>query len=340
MSVFTPVSTEGLASWLGHYAIGRLVDFEGISAGVQNSNFFVTTTLGRYVLTLFESIPRSELPYYLYLMAHLAHHGLPVPAPIANRDDEYLGTLSGRPAALVARLSGRSDMSPAPERCARVGAMLAGLHLAGLSYRRRQPHPRGTAWRAQTAARLRPSLSAGDRRLLDAELAFQARQDDSKLPSGVIHADLFRDNVLWDGEHIGGVIDFYFAGHDTLLFDVAVTVNDWCSTADGELDPERCAALLDAYHAERPFTSEERSAWPASLRAAALRFWLSRAEDFHLPKSGELVLVKNPDEYREILIRRTAHACPLPSRQPHDPIPAQHGARVFSPTTPHGTDAS
>ncbi|MCL4758106.1 MAG: homoserine kinase [Rhodocyclaceae bacterium] len=336
MSVFTPVSSDSLAGWLGHYAIGRLVDFEGIPAGVQNSNFFVTTTLGRYVLTLFEAIPRSELPYYLYLMAHLAHHGLPVPAPIANRDDEYLGTLSGRPAALVARLSGRSDMAPTPARCARVGAMLAGLHLAGLSYRRRQSHPRGAEWRSQTAARLRPSLPAADRRLLDAELAFQERQDYSQLPCGVIHADLFRDNVLWDGEHIGGVIDFYFAGHDVLLFDVAVTVNDWCSTADGELDAERCTALLGAYHAERPFTGAERTFWPALLRAAALRFWLSRAEDFHLPKSGELVMVKNPDEYRDILIRRAAHVLELPS----DPNPGVGGARAVAPKTGIRPDAS
>ncbi|MFN3986192.1 MAG: homoserine kinase [Rhodocyclaceae bacterium] len=312
MSVFTPVSPERLSEWLTGYAIGRLVELQGISAGVQNSNFFVTTTLGRYVLTLFETIPRAELPFYLYLTAHLAHHGLPVPAPIANRDNEYLGTLSDKPAALVARLSGRSEMAPGAAHCARVGAMLAGLHLAGQSYGRRQDNPRGPEWRLRTAARLQGHLPADDQAMLDAELDFQARQDYSPLPFGVVHADLFRDNVLWDGDHIGGVIDFYFAGNDALLFDVAVTVNDWCSTADGHLDEALTRALLDAYHAERPFTTDERACWQAMLRAAALRFWLSRAEDLHLPKPGELVTVKDPGEYRRILALRAEHAPPLP----------------------------
>jgi len=312
MSVFTSISAETLSGWLSRYAIGRLVSFEGISAGVQNSNFFVTTTLGRYVLTLFESIPRSELPYYLYLMAHLAHHGLPVPAPIANRDNEYLGTLSEKPAALVARLSGASVMDPEPAHCGRVGAMLAGLHLAGMSYGRRQENPRGAEWRARTGHRLRPYLPAAELDLLDTELAFQADIQFASLPRGAIHGDLFRDNVLWDGERIGGVIDFYFAGHDALLFDIAVTTNDWCTLPDGELDPSRTDALLTAYHAERPFTKEELAAWPAMLRAAALRFWLSRAEDFHLPKPGEMVQVKDPGAYRDLLKSRIDHTHPLP----------------------------
>jgi homoserine kinase type II len=311
MSVFTPVTPEALAEWLRRYAIGRLVQLQGISAGVQNSNFFVTTTLGRYVLTLFETIPRAELPFYLHLMAHLARHGLPVPAPIADRDNEYLGTLSGKPAVLVARLTGASDMAPSPARCTRVGAMLAGLHLAGLSYGRRQDNPRGAAWRTTTAAEVRPFLSTEEQALLDTELAFQAGAPTGDLPEGVIHADLFRDNVLWDGEHIGGVIDFYFAGVDALLFDVAVTVNDWCALPGGELDPARTRALLDAYHAERPFSGAERRAWPAMLRAAALRFWLSRAADFHLPRAGELVLVKDPAEYRDILRLRARGVPPL-----------------------------
>ena len=312
MSVFTTVSPEDLDRWLRGYAIGRLVELQGISAGVQNSNFFVTTTLGRYVLTLFESIPRAELPFFLHLMAHLARHGLPVPAPIANRDNEYLGTLSGKPAVLVARLAGQSRNTASLEDCTRIGAMLAGLHLAGLSFGRRQAHPRNAAWRSATAAQLRPHLSADDRTLLDEELRFQQAAGLEALPQGVIHADLFRDNVLWDGPHIGGVIDFYFAGVDALLFDLAVCANDWCSTPDGELDPVRTGALLGAYHQERPFTAAERAAWPAMLRAAALRFWLSRAADFHQPRSGELVLVKDPGEYRSLLQRRIAAGSDLP----------------------------
>jgi len=312
MSVFTPVTDADLAAWLDNYAIGRLDTLQGISAGVQNSNFFVTTSLGRYVLTLFETMPRAELPFYLHLMAHLARHGLPVPAPVANHDNEYLGTLSGKPAVLVARLSGRSEMAPGLAHCRRIGAMMAGLHLAGLTFGRKQANPRNAAWRRDCAARVRPHLSAGEQAELDAEIAFQAGFDLEALPQGVIHADMFRDNVLWDGDFVGGVIDFYFAGVDALLFDVAVTVNDWCARADGGLDPARCAALLAGYAESRPFTAAEQAAWPAMLRAAALRFWLSRLEDFHLPRAGEMVLVKDPDEYRRILRQRAIDGAPAP----------------------------
>lgn len=312
MSVFTPVGDAALEEWLGNYAVGRLVALHGIAAGVQNSNFFVTTTLGRYVLTLFETMDRSELPYYLHLMAHLARHGLPVPAPIADRDNEYLGTLADRPAVLVARLTGASVMDPTPAHCARVGAMLAGLHLAGQSYGRRQPNPRNSEWRAATAARVRPFLPADEQTLLDEEIAAEARRNDDRLPQGAVHADLFRDNVLWDGEFIGGVIDFYFAGHDALLFDVAVTANDWCAGADGRFDAARAAAFLSAYAAERRFTRAESDAWPTMLRAAALRFWLSRAADYHLPREGELVMVKDPNEYRDLLRLRREDVPPLP----------------------------
>jgi len=312
MSVFTLPTEEALARWVGDYAIGHLVAVEGIANGVQNSNFFVTTTLGRYVLTLFEDISRAELPYYLHLMAHLARHGLPVPAPIANRDNEYLGTLADKPAVLVSRLPGASVLEPSPAHCTRVGAMLAGLHLAGLAYGRRQPNPRGLQWRTKTAARVRPHLPENEAALLDGELRFQESVDPARLPAGAIHGDLFRDNVLWADEFIGGVIDFYFAGHDALLYDVAVTVNDWCAAPGGGLDEERAYALLIAYHAARPFTPDERAAWPAMLRAAALRFWLSRAADLCSPRAGEMVLVKDPGEFRDILRQRAQYAFSLP----------------------------
>ncbi|MDR0703300.1 MAG: homoserine kinase [Azoarcus sp.] len=314
MSVFTLPSGDALARWLEDgYAIGQLTRFECIAGGVQNSNFFVTTTLGRYVLTLFEDIARADLPYYLHLMAHLARHGLPAPAPVANRDNEYLGTLADRPAALALRLRGVSEAHPSAAHCARIGGMLAGLHLAGRSYGRRQANPRGAHWRTRAAALLRPHLPADEAALLDAELRFQAdAADPARLPAGAIHGDLFRDNVLWSGDSISGVIDFYFAGHDALLFDAAVTVNDWCGTPDGGFDPVRAGALLIAYHAARPFTEAERAAWPAMLRAAALRFWLSRAIDQYLPRAGELVMQKNPGEYREILLQRMRAIPPLP----------------------------
>lgn len=312
MSVFTAVTPESLQPWLKNYAVGRLVSLQGIAAGVQNSNFFVTTTLGRYVLTLFEQISRAELPYFLHLMAHLSRHGLPVPQPIANRDNEYLSTLCDRPAVLVSCLTGTSVDTPTAEHCRKMGAMLAGLHLAGLSYGRRQENPRGATWRARTAQTIEPHLSPENQTLLKSEVLYQAQHNWSRLPYGVIHADAFRDNVLWNGEWIGGVIDFYFAGQDALLFDVAVTLNDWCSTQTGALDAERAEAFLRAYGAERPFTAEEHQLWPALVRAAALRFWLSRAQDFYRPRSGEMVQIKDPEYFRSVLIQRRESPYPLP----------------------------
>ncbi len=314
MSVFTPVSAEQLAAWLKRYSLGALQGFAGIAEGVQNSNFFLDTAHGRYVLTIFEQLARYELPFYVNLMAHLARHGIPCPAPVAARDNDYLGELLGKPAVIVTRLGGRSAQHPSAAQCAALGAMLAEMHLAAQSYGGRQAHLRGPAWCRETAALVLPFLDEADAALLREELRYQGQHRPGELPRGVIHADLFRDNVLFDedgaGTRVSGLLDFYFAGVDDLLFDLAVTANDWCAAPDGSLDPERTEALLAAYHAARPLTAGERAAWPAMLRAAALRFWLSRLQDTHLPRPGSMVLQRDPDEYRAILRARIAAAHP------------------------------
>lgn len=307
MSVFTPVSPAQLTDWLQRYDLGTLVALQGISEGVQNSNFFVDTEDARHVLTLFEKVDSTLLPFYLDLMAHLAGHGIPCPAPRPARDGSLLGTLNGRPAALFSRLSGASVMHPTSAHCAAIGRAMAQLHLAGSTFPA-PPHPRGADWIAATAARVMSILSAGDAAMLAAELSCQ-RDHTATLPGGVIHADLFRDNVLFtDGSTpcIGGLLDFYFAGRGDWLFDLAIVANDWCGNADATLDRARTAALLSAYAEIRPFNAAEHAAWPWQLRAAALRFWLSRLEDFHCPQPGEDVTVRDPDAYRRILAQRIA----------------------------------
>lgn len=307
MSVFTKVDPDELSTWLKGYSVGHLTDLRGILAGIENTNYFVTTTQGRYVLTLFEKLRPVELPFYLNLMAHLSGHGLPCPKPIASLDEQYLGELNGKPAALVTCLDGAPVTAPTADHCARVGEVLADLHLAGQRYPGHLDNLRGPKWWTATAPALLPFLDDANRAMLLDEVAFQASHRLDALPKGVVHADLFRDNVLFHGDRIGGVIDFYFACVDVLLYDVAITVNDWCIDDDGVLDPVRTGALLEAYRSTRDFTGAEIDAWPAMLRAGALRFWVSRLYDYHLPRPGELTHAHDPSRFERILRRHREH---------------------------------
>ena len=306
MSVYTSVTEAELDAWLKQYSVGELKSLEPIKAGIENTNYFVTTAQGAYVLTLFERLPAVELPFYLDLMAHLARHGIPAPAPIADLADHYLQTLNGKPAALVTRLPGRSIERPGEAECAELGALLARMHLAGRSYPAYLENPRGPKWWRLAAADLKPHLRKEEAALLESELAFQARHRFPDLPRGAVHADLFRDNALFQKGRISGVIDFYFAGVECLLYDVAVCANDWCLDEHLGLEKARADALMAAYEAVRPLTPGERTAWPVMLRAAALRFWLSRLHDFHLPRPGMLVHKHDPGHFRRILECRRA----------------------------------
>ena len=308
MAVFTSVSEAELNAWLGDYSLGQLLELQAIASGIENTNYFVTTSNGRFVLTLLEKLGADELPFYLNLMAHLARHGIPCPCPVANRRSQFLGELNGKPACIVSRLSGKSTTAPNIAQCAAIGAMLGQMHIAGQSFSQIMPNPRGAAWRAATAPQMRPFLDAEQAALLDSEIALHARQNWAVLPQGVIHADLFRDNVLLEENRVGGLIDFYFACSDALLYDVAITVNDWCMDADGTLDAARAQAFLRAYHAVRPLLDSECEAWPLMLRVAALRFWLSRLFDLHLPRDGELIHAHDPRHFERILKNHIATA--------------------------------
>ena len=315
MAVFTAVSLDDLSQWIKQFPLGRALALEGISSGIDNSNFFLTTERGEFVLTIFENLGFEQLPFYVQLMRHLAERGIPVPAPVPNQDGELVVTLQDKPAIIVSRLSGASQMDPQPAHCAEVGAMLARMHLAGQDFPLVQPNLRGLDWIVATAPQVLPFLSEAEAMLLRNEVSFQrdfaCTDAYALLARGPVHADLFRNNVMFEGERLSGCIDFYFAGVDTWLFDVAVTVNDWCiDLANGRLVDARVHALLDAYGAARPFTPQEHTAWQPMLRAAALRFWLSRLYDFHLPRAAEMLTPHDPTHFERILRERIDCAAP------------------------------
>ena len=323
MAVFTEVSATEAAALTLRLGAGQLRSLEGIPAGIENTNYYVSTDLGDWVLTLFERLTPQQLPYYLGLMQHLAQRGLPVPRPCADAQGQLLHPVAGKPAALVNRLPGQHVLAPDLQHCAQLGTVLARLHLAVADFPLRQPNLRGLAWWQAMVPQLLPHLGGPQRQLLASELTFQqalaASPSYAALPRGAVHADLFCDNVLFDasptqppGQPAGppqltGCFDFYFAGTDRFAYDLAVCLNDWCLNADdASLDEARAQALVQAYQQVRPLAGAEHRLLPALLRAAALRFWISRLADWHLPRPASLLKPKDPLHFQRILRARIA----------------------------------
>ncbi len=339
MAVFTEVGFGEADALVQRLGLGRLRELRGIEGGIENTNYFATTESGEFVLTLFERLSAEQLPYYLCLMKHLAGAGLPVPAPVAgppviekpkkgqmplpsaDTDCDLLHTVAGKPAAVVQKLSGHSELAPGPAHCAELGAMLARMHIAGRDYPRSQPNLRGLPWWNETVPVVLPYIEEAQAALLRSELAYQNHIAESSayaaLPRGPVHADMFRDNVMFatDGHgHTGaaprltGVFDFYFAGTDTWLFDLSVCLNDWAiDLPSGRHHAERADALLAAYETVRPLNAAERALLPAMLRAAALRFWISRLWDFHLPREASMLKPHDPTHFERVLRDRASH---------------------------------
>ncbi|CAN7305462.1 homoserine kinase [Variovorax paradoxus] len=348
MAVFTEVEFGEADALVQRLGLGPLRELRGIEGGIENTNYFATTESGEFVLTLFERLGAEQLPYYLCLMKHLAGRGLPVPEPVAdpaiqppsghaltipaNAPCELLLKVAGKPAALVQRLSGRSELAPGTAHCAELGALLARMHLAARDFPRIQPNLRGLAWWNDTVPVVLPYVDESQAALLRAELAYQNHIAESSayaaLPHGPVHADMFRDNVMFaTGDDAGtaprltGVFDFYFAGTDTWLFDLAVCLNDWAiDLSTGRHDAERADALLAAYESVRPLNAAERALLPAMLRAAALRFWISRLWDFHLPREASMLKPHDPAHFERVLRERATH--PHAMAQSLEPLPA------------------
>jgi homoserine kinase type II len=313
MAVYTEVGFAEADALCQQLGLGALTELRGIQSGIENTNYYATTVKGQWVLTLFERLDDAQLPYYLKLMQHLAERGIPVPAPQPTATGHLVHHVGGKPASVVTRLPGSHRLRPEAPHCAQVGAMLARMHLAGASFQMQQPHLRGLAWWAETVPVVLPHLQPAQAALITEELAYQqalaASPAGQALPTGPIHADLFRDNVMFDDtagpDALCGFFDFYFAGTDTWLFDIAVCLNDWCSDLhSGELDEARATAFMQAYEAERALTHGEVRALPALLRAAALRFWISRLWDWHLPRAAAMLSPKDPSYFERVLQHR------------------------------------
>ena len=312
MAVYTEVSSKDARELLRRLQLGKLLALQGIEGGIENTNYFVTAEAGEYVLTLFERLTHEQLPFYLHLMHHLAHAGIPVPDPQSDKDGEILHQVAGKPAALATKLHGKSQLAPQAVHCAAVGQTLARMHLAARDYQRQQPNLRALPWWNETVPVVLPYLAAEQAALLQSELAYQnhvaASSAYAALPRGPIHADLFRDNVMFEGEALTGCFDFYFAGVDSWLFDLAVCLNDWCiDLPTGRHDGERAAAMLAAYQTVRPLTAAERELLPAMLRAGALRFWISRLWDFYLPREASMLTPHDPTHFERVLRERVQH---------------------------------
>lgn len=302
MSVYTSVSDEEMRAFLTQYDLGKFVSLQGIAQGITNSNYFLTTSCGRYVLTVFEALKQEELPFFLKLNQHLSEKGVACAAPVARKDGKLDSVLLGKPACLVACLKGSDTSWATDKQCFNTGAMLAKMHLAGQDFPLAMDNPRDEKWWHDACLQLLPVLDEADAALLQSEIAFLDGNLGKHLPSGIIHADLFKDNVLLDGENVAGFIDFYYACNGNFMYDLAIAVNDWARTADNKLDLPLRDAFIAGYESVRPLSDEERAYFPIAQRAGCIRFWVSRLLDFHFPQSGEMTFIKDPNAFRDLLL--------------------------------------
>ena len=296
MSVYTRVQQHELVAFLHNYQVGALIEYEGIVAGIENTNYFVTTTKQQLVLTLFEGHDHQQVDYYMRLMNHLSDYTLPVARPIALKEGGYLGTLHGKPAALIERLPGRWIESPSKRHCHAIGRQLARIHVSGATFPLRRKDDRGLDWIEGELCSLSTHLNQQQQRLIEDELAAQRETDFKQLPQGVTHADLFRDNALFRHHQVSAIVDFYNACDGTLIYDLAVVANDWCRGEGDVVEQTFLQQLLDGYQSIRRLQKRE-----IQLFDMALRFWVSRLVAQHAPREGVLTMSKDPLEYQRLL---------------------------------------
>ena len=303
MAVFTPLSTAQAAAFIKRYDVGSLVELADVDSGTENSTFFVTTDRHRLVLTLFEQGETRELEFFVAMLAFLARHALPVPGPLVDRQGQVLHSLANRPALLFPRLPGRSPDTPSLRQCEEIGHFMGRMHAVSHAFDGQHPNQRDHRWIAPQIKRVLPFLSGEDQTLLEqCGLALCHRFEHAPaLPTGAIHGDLFRDNALFEGDRLGGVIDFYNGCIGHFAYDLAVLVNDWCCQANGTVDDARYGTLLTAYAQHRTFTKAERAYWHDLLKLTALRYWLSRLLVIHVDPPALQLTPKPPQQFLSIL---------------------------------------
>jgi homoserine kinase type II len=301
LAVYTDITEDDLRRFLDQYDVGELTSYKGIAEGVENSNFLLHTTRDPLILTLYEKrVEKSDLPFFLGLMQHLAARGLSCPLPLPRKDGALLGELSTRPAALISFLEGMWLRKPEAKHCREVGRALAGLHLAGEGFPLTRPNALSLdGWTLlwEKSADRADEVETGLQDEISSELDFLSAHWPKDLPAGLIHADLFQDNVFFLGDELSGLIDFYFACNDMLAYDVSICLNAWCFEKDGAYNITKGMALLEGYRAGRRLSDEEMAALPVLARGSALRFFLTRLYDWLTTPAGAMVVKKDPLEY-------------------------------------------
>ncbi len=306
MSVYTSVQPAQLEQFLARYRLGKLHAFTAIANGITNTNYYLDTETGRFVLTLFEHHSDDELDYMLGLQQHLVNRSVRCSEPVTDRRGDLFSSLNQRPAAIIHRLQGQVQSKPESLHCALVGAELARFHLAGQEYPGIRRNPRDIDWIIAVTDMLDANLGTNDRQLIKTTLQAASQFDLDSLPLGAIHADLFHDNALFIDNELGGILDFDYACSGSFIYDIAVLLNDWCIDSRGDLVASRINATLEAYQQQRRLMVVEIDALPLMLRIAALRFWLSRLYDKAFPLAGELTFIKSPDIFRDLLVLRSS----------------------------------
>ena len=306
MAVYTSINSNDLNDWIEKFNFKDLVNFKGISSGVTNSNYLIQMAHSNYILTIFEHNNIEELPFYIDLMTYLAKENFLCPRPIENKNGQALGLLKEKPALMVSFLDGKEKAIRSPKSCYLVGQYLAKLHLTANNFPQLNKNTRGLDWVSDMYLNLKKYLSLENQGILELEINYHKEMDKVELPEGIIHGDLFKDNVLFLNDKVSGFIDFYYACNEKFIYDIAIAINDWCIDQDGQINKSMFLEFIKGYRSERKLTDNEQEYLNVSLRLAALRFWLSRLEDFYNAKEGEITSIKDPKHFKDILLDRQA----------------------------------